>query len=82
MNPFKHGVTEILQRAPAPVIPMALRGLWGSVFSRSGGGNWPRPIHKGVMSRLTLAVGEPLDPAQVTPDGLQQIVMELRGARK
>jgi hypothetical protein len=39
-------------------------------------------VQKGVMSRLTLAVGEPLDPAQVTPEGLQQIVTELRGARK
>jgi hypothetical protein len=61
---------------------MALRGLWGSVFSRADDARWPRPIQKGVMSRLTLAVGEPLDPAQATPENLQQIVTELRGARK
>jgi 1-acyl-sn-glycerol-3-phosphate acyltransferase len=82
INPFRHGVTEILRRTPAPVLPMALRGLWGSVFSRGNDSQWPRPVHKGVMSRLTLAVGEPLDPAQVTPEGLQQVVAELRGARK
>lgn len=82
MNPFRHGVTEILRRTPAPVIPMALRGLWGSVFSRADDARWPRPIQKGVMSRLTLAVGEPLEPAQATPEQLQQIVTELRGARK
>ena len=82
LNPFRHGVTEIIQRTPAPVVPMALRGLWGSVFSRAADARWPRPVQKGVMSRLTLAVGEPLDPAQVTPEGLQQIVTELRGARK
>ncbi|MDE1183808.1 MFS transporter [Paraburkholderia sp.] len=82
INPFRHGVSEILRRSPAPVIPMALRGLWGSVFSRGSAAHLPRPLHKGVMSRLTLAVGEPLDPAAVTPDGLQQIVNELRGARK
>ena len=82
LNPFRHGVTEIIRRTPAPVVPMALRGLWGSVFSRAGETRWPRPVQKGVMSRLTLAVGEPIDPAQVTPEGLQQIVMELRGARK
>ncbi|CAB3766798.1 MFS transporter [Paraburkholderia solisilvae] len=81
LNPFRHGVTEILRRAPAPVVPMALCGLWGSVFSRAGA-HWPRPLHKGVMSRLTLAVGEPLDPAQVSPEGLQQIVTDLRGAVK
>jgi 1-acyl-sn-glycerol-3-phosphate acyltransferase len=82
LNPFRHGVTEIIRRTPAPVVPMALRGLWGSVFSRAVDARRPRPVQKGVMSRLTLAVGEPLDPAQVTPEGLQQIVTELRGARK
>jgi 1-acyl-sn-glycerol-3-phosphate acyltransferase len=82
MNPFRHGITEILRRAPAPVLPMALRGLWGSVFSRADRAGWPRPLHKGLMSRLTLAVGEPLEPSQATPEGLQQIVTELRGARK
>ncbi|RKT24474.1 1-acyl-sn-glycerol-3-phosphate acyltransferase [Paraburkholderia sp. RAU2J] len=82
MNPFRHGVMEIVGRTPAPVIPMALRGLWGSVFSRGNDAHWPRPIRKGVMSRLSLAVGEPIDPAQATPEKLQQIVSELRGARK
>ncbi|HEY4298052.1 MAG TPA: MFS transporter, partial [Paraburkholderia sp.] len=62
MNPFRHGVTEIVTRTPVPVIPMALRGLWGSVFSRGNDAHWPRPIQKGVMSRLTLAVGEPIEP--------------------
>ncbi|CAD6559637.1 MFS transporter [Paraburkholderia sabiae] len=82
MNPFRHGVTEILRRKPAPVVPMALRGLWGSFWSRSIDARFPRPIQKGVMSRLTLAVAEPLEPAEATPERLQQIVTELRGARK
>jgi 1-acyl-sn-glycerol-3-phosphate acyltransferase len=82
MNPFRHGVTEILRRRPVPVVPMALRGLWGSVWSRSQDARFPRPIQKGMMSRLTLAVGEPLEPADASPERLQQIVTELRGARK
>ncbi|HEX7932141.1 MAG TPA: MFS transporter [Paraburkholderia sp.] len=82
MNPFRHGVAEIIGRTPAPVIPMALRGLWGSVFSRANDARWPRPVQKGVMSRLTLAVGEPIEPALATPELLQQAVTELRGARK
>ncbi|MDH6150832.1 MULTISPECIES: MFS transporter [Paraburkholderia] len=82
MNPFRHGVAEIVGRTPAPVIPMALRGLWGSVFSRAVDATWPRPTSKGVMSRLSLAVGEPIDPALATPETLQRIVTELRGARK
>ncbi|MEX3636834.1 MFS transporter [Paraburkholderia sp. BR14427] len=82
LNPFRHGVAEIVRRTPAPVIPMALRGLWGSVFSRAVDAHWPRPLRKGVMTRLSLAVGEPIDPALATPETLQQIVTGLRGARK
>jgi 1-acyl-sn-glycerol-3-phosphate acyltransferase len=82
LNPFRHGVTEILGRHPAPVVPMALRGLWGSVFSRHEDARWPRPIQRGVMTRLTLAVGEPIAPADATPEHLQEVVLALRGARK
>jgi 1-acyl-sn-glycerol-3-phosphate acyltransferase len=82
MNPFRHGVTEILRRTQAPVVPMALRGLWGSFWSRSETARFPRPVQKGVMSRLTLAVGEPLEPADASPERLHQIVTDLRGARK
>ena len=31
---FRPGLSEILKRHPAPVIPMALQGLWGSTWSR------------------------------------------------
>ncbi|KVD31674.1 MFS transporter [Burkholderia ubonensis] len=82
INTFHHGVTEILRRTQAPVIPMALRGLWGSVFSRHADARWPRPVKRGVMSRLTLAVGEPMPAALATPEALQAAVAELRGARK
>ncbi|AOK29966.1 MULTISPECIES: MFS transporter [Burkholderia] len=82
INPFHHGLTEILQRVSVPVLPMALRGLWGSVFSRHEDAHWPRPVRRGVMSRLTLAVGEPIPAAAATPQALQEAVAALRGARK
>ncbi|WP_233862933.1 MFS transporter [Paraburkholderia adhaesiva] len=82
MNPFRHGVTEILRRSPVPVVPMALRGLWGSVFSREAGSGQPPPARRALASRLTLAVGEPIAPDEVTLDRLQETVAELRGARR
>jgi 1-acyl-sn-glycerol-3-phosphate acyltransferase len=82
INPFRHGVTQIVERTPVPVIPMALRGLWGSVFSRHADARWPRPLNKGVMSRLTLAVAEPLEPSAATPEALQASVAQLRGERR
>ena len=82
MNPFRHGVMEILKRHPAPVVPMALRGLWGSTFSRHAASGQERPRRRGLTSRLTLAVGEPVAPGDVTAEALQQTVAELRGARR
>ncbi|WP_322061953.1 MFS transporter [Paraburkholderia sp. J63] len=82
MNPFRHGVTEILKRHPAPVVPMALRGLWGSLFSRHAASGQERPRRRGLTSRLTLAVGEPVAPGEVTAEALQRAVAELRGARR
>ncbi|WP_042303965.1 MFS transporter [Paraburkholderia kururiensis] len=82
INAFRHGVMEVIERMPVPVIPMALRGLWGSVFSRDESAHLPRPLRRGAVSRLTLVVGEPLEPASVTPEGLEEIVTALRGARR
>src|SRR5207253_6808005 len=42
LHPFRPGLTRVLQRDPVPVVPVALRGLWGSAFSRAPG--LPRPI--------------------------------------
>ena len=79
INPFKTGVTQIIQRTPVPVVPMALRGLWGSFFSRKGAPAMTRPFRRGLLSRLELVVGEPVPPEAATPESLQQMVLALRG---
>jgi 1-acyl-sn-glycerol-3-phosphate acyltransferase len=83
MNPFKGGVERIVAQHPVPVIPLALRGLWGSFFSRFGGsafGTLPRPLQRGLSSRLELVAGAPVPAADVSASMLQQRVLELRGA--
>jgi 1-acyl-sn-glycerol-3-phosphate acyltransferase len=82
INPFRHGVTEILKRTPVSVVPMALRGLWGSAFSRFGASGQERPLRRGLTSRLTLAVGEPIAADDATVDRLRETVALLRGARR
>ncbi len=45
IQPFAPGMLKILQGTGAPVIPVNLHGLWGSVFSFRGGKffwKWPR----------------------------------------
>jgi 1-acyl-sn-glycerol-3-phosphate acyltransferase len=77
---FKRGVQRVIQETPAPVVPMALRGLWGSFYSRHGGVPLRRPFKRGILNRLELVAGAPLDPATVTSEQLQQQVTQLRGA--
>jgi 1-acyl-sn-glycerol-3-phosphate acyltransferase len=79
-NTFRSGMLEILQREPVPVIPMALRGLWGSFFSRvSGGTAMIRPFRRGIYNKVELVVAAPIAPEDVTMEKLQQQVAELRG---
>ena len=78
MGAFRPGVAQILQTSPVVVVPMALRGLWGSFFSRAHGGSAMRRI-RGVFSRITLVAAAPIRPADATPDALHACVSALRG---
>jgi len=78
IHPFKSGVEWMLQRTSVPVVPMALRGMWGSFFSRKGGAACRRPFRR-WWSKISLVCGEALAPELVTPLTLQQRVSELRG---
>jgi 1-acyl-sn-glycerol-3-phosphate acyltransferase len=79
MNEFKGGIRKILERTPVPLIPMALRGLWGSMLTRSPGNPFERSFRRGPFSRLSLVVGRPVAPALATPESLYEQVRELRG---
>ncbi len=83
LYPFRSGVQHIVERTPVPVYPMALRGLWGSFFSRYGGAAFSRPIEsrlrRGLRSRIEIVVGEPLAASEVTPEAVEARVRALRG---
>jgi len=73
LGPIRSGVERIVARRPVPVIPVGLRGLWGSFFSRAGGtepmkGKGPR---RG-RSPVEVVVGPPIDPAAVDADRLAE----------
>jgi len=82
LNVFKNGIQKIIERSPVPVIPMALRGLWGSIYSRNAENPFQRAFRRGLFSRLELAVGQPVPSQQVTPDFLQECVQKLRGEQR
>ena len=79
LYPFRKGITRIVERTPVPVVPMALKGLWGSFFSRKDGPAMTRPLRRGLFSKVGLAVAAPVSPAAATPEALQDIVAGLRG---
>jgi 1-acyl-sn-glycerol-3-phosphate acyltransferase len=79
INPFRPGITRILQRNPVPVVPMALRGLWGSFFSRKDGPAMTRPFRRGIFSRIELVMAAAVPAAEASPERLQLEVTSLRG---
>ncbi len=59
---LRRGYELIAQHANAPVVPVWLDRLWGSIFSFQGGKfftKWPREI----PYRVSVAFGKPLEPA-------------------
>ncbi|MFO0713844.1 MAG: MFS transporter [Sandaracinus sp.] len=81
MNEFKPGVERILEETPVPVIPMALRGLWGSWFSRSDGVAMVK-LPKRFWSKVDIAVGAPVPATEATSERLHADVKALRGDRR
>jgi 1-acyl-sn-glycerol-3-phosphate acyltransferase len=79
LNEFKRGVEKILERRPVPVIPMALRGLYGSFFSREEGKAPMTKAPRRFWSRLEVVVTAPVHGDDASATGLQQIVAGLRG---
>jgi 1-acyl-sn-glycerol-3-phosphate acyltransferase len=79
INPFRPGITRILARNPVPVVPMALRGLWGSFFSRKDGPAMTRPFRRGVLSKIELVTGATVPAAEALPARLQTDITALRG---
>ncbi|WP_269533232.1 MFS transporter [Chitinimonas sp. BJYL2] len=78
INPFKPGVIELAQRSGAPVVPMALRGLWGSFFSRKDGSAMVK-MPRRFWSRIELAASAPVAAAEADLPDLQARVTQLRG---
>ena len=76
---FRPGIEKILARRPVPVVPMALRGLWGSFFSAKGG--FMRSPSR-FWSRVEVVAEAPLPPQAVTAAGLAERILALRGERR
>jgi len=73
--PFRRGFERIMKDVDAPIIPVALDGVWGSIFSFDKGRflwKFPRKIPYPV----TVNFGKPMSPT-ATPIEVRQSVQEL-----
>ncbi len=76
---FRPGIEWIIKRDPVPIIPIALSGLWGSVFSRQYHGTIRRLFpRRWLRGHVTVKCGVQVDPSRATVNELQDIVMKLK----
>ena len=73
---FRPGVEEILARRPVPVVPVALDGLWGSVFSYAGGPPLTKPPRR-FRARVAVLGGGVVAPAAASAEALRDAVHQL-----
>jgi acyl-[acyl-carrier-protein]-phospholipid O-acyltransferase/long-chain-fatty-acid--[acyl-carrier-protein] ligase len=75
LNPFRRGMERIAKGRAAPIIPVHLDRLWGSIFSREGGRYVTKVPHQ-VPYRVTVSFGAPI--ASGTPlHDVRSAVLEL-----
>jgi 1-acyl-sn-glycerol-3-phosphate acyltransferase len=81
MNPFRPGIERIVSETGAPVVPIALRGLWGSFFSRAKDGKAFRKF-RGFFNKVEVEVGALVPANAVSAKVLEEKVLAMRGEWK
>jgi 1-acyl-sn-glycerol-3-phosphate acyltransferase len=76
---FKSGVEKILERRAVPVVPMALKGMWASMWSRRDTRLGRMRVPRRFRANVDVVAGEPMDGAAATADVLEARVRALRG---
>jgi len=78
MLPFRRGFERIMKNVDAPIIPVNLDGVWGSIFSfERGRFIWKVP--RRIPYPVTVSFGRPMPPT-ATPLEVRQAVQELHTA--
>jgi acyl-[acyl-carrier-protein]-phospholipid O-acyltransferase / long-chain-fatty-acid--[acyl-carrier-protein] ligase len=73
---IQRGYELIAQKAAVPVVPAAIDGLWGSIFSFSGNCYlWKSPRLK--RTPVCVAFGEPISPHAADPATVRNAIMGL-----
>jgi 1-acyl-sn-glycerol-3-phosphate acyltransferase len=77
--PFKSGVERILERRPVPVLPLALRGMWSSMWSRRDSRLGRMRVPRRFRAHVEVVAAPPVPGQDTDASMLEQIVRGLRG---
>lgn len=77
--PFRGGVEKILQARPVPVVPMALRGMWSSMWSRRDSRLGRMRVPRRFRAEVEVVAAPALDGATASAALLEAEVRALRG---
>ena len=75
LQPFRRGLERIVKGRDAPIVPVHLDRLWGSIFSFSGG-RFFRKLPKRLPYPVTVSFGAPR-PADTPPTRIREAVASL-----
>lgn len=78
---FRSGVERILAARPVPVVPIALRGMWTSMWSQRDSRMRRMRVPRRLRAHVELIIGTPIPAAQASAELLEATVRELRGDR-
>jgi 1-acyl-sn-glycerol-3-phosphate acyltransferase len=77
--PFKSGIEKILSTRPVPVVPMALRGMWTSMWSRRDSRLRRMRAPRRFRAHVEVVAGAPVDGHAADAALLEANVRALRG---
>lgn len=76
---FQPGLGRILRRDPVPVVPLVIKGLWGSTFSHEGAGVFKKWTGFG-RRKVIIEIMPAIDPAKFKSEELhEQMRCKLEG---
>ena len=78
LQAFRPGLERIVQRRPVPVIPVSMKGLFGSFFSKAYGEPMTsRP--RRIRAHVKVEFGAPLDPREASARLVKERIARMLG---
>jgi 1-acyl-sn-glycerol-3-phosphate acyltransferase len=79
VTPFKSGIERVLATRPVPVVPMALRGMWASMWSRRDSRLGRMRVPRRFRADVGVVAGAPIEGSIANAELLEEAVRALRG---